>query len=156
MFVTDVLEIRSATADDIPAIVDMLADDPLGATRESPADLAPYLAALERIAASPSERLMVAVLDGKPVGTMQINIVHGFSQRGMTRAIIQSVRVHKNLRGQGLGSQLMRWAIAESRGAGARQVQLSSDDSRTDAHRFYERLGFTGSSRGFKMSLADD
>jgi hypothetical protein len=32
-------------------------------------------------------------------------------------------------------------------------VQLTSDNTRTDAHRFYERLGFARSHTGFKIQL---
>jgi GNAT superfamily N-acetyltransferase len=147
------LEIRPATADDVPAIVGMLADDPLGARRESPDDLTPYLAALERLSADPNQRLVVAVREGRVVGTLQLTIVPGLSRRGATRSIIEGVRVHADERGSGLGTQLIEWAIDESRLVGCQLVQLTSDNTRTDAHRFYERLGFTASHTGFKLSL---
>ncbi|MBZ9644994.1 GNAT family N-acetyltransferase [Streptomyces sp. PSKA30] len=147
------LEIRAAVADDIPAIVGMLADDPLGARRESPDDLAPYLAALERLSADPNQHLMVAVREGRVVGTLQLTIVPGLSRRGATRSIIEGVRIHADERGSGLGTQLIQWAIDESRNQHCQLVQLTSDSSRTDAHRFYERLGFTASHVGFKLAL---
>lgn len=147
------LEIRPAVADDVPAIVGMLADDPLGAQRESPDDLAPYLAALERLNADPHQHLMVAVREGRVVGTLQLSIIPGLSRRGSTRSIIESVRIHADERGSGLGTQLIEWAIDASRHHGCRLVQLTSDRTRTDAHRFYERLGFTASHLGFKLHL---
>jgi len=147
------LEIRSATADDIPAIVAMLADDPLGAQRESPGDLAPYRVAFERIAADPNQQLVVAVRDGEAVGTLQLTVIPGLGRRGATRSLIEAVRVHRSMRGAGLGTQLIEWAIDQSRSLGANLVQLTSDASRTDAHRFYERLGFVNSHLGFKLSL---
>ncbi|MFJ4568097.1 GNAT family N-acetyltransferase [Streptomyces caelestis] len=147
------LEIRSATAEDVPAIVGMLADDPLGAQRESPNDLAPYLTALERLSADPNQRLVVAVQEGRVVGTLQLTIIPGLSRRGATRSIIEGVRVHAEDRGSGLGTQLIEWAIDESRQQGCQLVQLTSDVTRTDAHRFYERLGFTASHTGFKLPL---
>ncbi|MEU9794806.1 GNAT family N-acetyltransferase [Streptomyces sparsogenes] len=147
------LEIRPATADDIPAIVAMLADDPLGARRESPDDPAPYRAAFERIAHDPDQRLVVAVRDGRTIGTLQLTVVPGLSRRGATRSIIEGVRVHADERGSGLGTQLIQWAIDESRRAGCVLVQLTSDATRTDAHRFYERLGFEASHVGFKLVL---
>jgi GNAT superfamily N-acetyltransferase len=147
------LEIRSATAEDVPAIVGMLADDPLGAQRESPNDLAPYLTALERLSADPNQRLVVAVREGRVVGTLQLTIIPGLSRRGATRSIIEGVRVHAEDRGSGLGTQLIEWAIDESRQQGCQLVQLTSDVTRTDAHRFYERLGFTASHTGFKLPL---
>jgi GNAT superfamily N-acetyltransferase len=147
------LEIRAAVIDDLPAIVDMLADDPLGAQRESPDDLSPYRTALERLSADPNQRLVVAVREGRVVGTLQLTIVPGLSRRGATRSIIEGVRVHADERGSGLGTRFIEWAIEESRRENCQLVQLTSDTSRTDAHRFYERLGFVASHVGFKLQL---
>ncbi|MFJ6554845.1 GNAT family N-acetyltransferase [Streptomyces luteogriseus] len=147
------LEIRAAVADDVPAIVGMLADDPLGAQRESPDDLTPYLSALERLSADPNQRLVVAVREGRVVGTLQLTIIPGLSRRGATRSIIEGVRIHAEERGSGLGTELIEWAIEESRAQGCQLVQLTSDKTRADAHRFYERLGFTASHTGFKLQL---
>ncbi|MFJ8592153.1 GNAT family N-acetyltransferase [Streptomyces sp. NPDC093598] len=147
------LEMRAAVADDVPAIVAMLADDPLGAQRESPDDLTPYLTALERLSTDPNQRLIVAVREGRVVGTLQLTIIPGLSRRGATRSIIEGVRIHADERGSGLGTRLIEWAIEESRGQGCQLVQLTSDKTRTDAHRFYERLGFTASHTGFKLQL---
>ncbi|GAA3373208.1 GNAT family N-acetyltransferase [Streptomyces sannanensis] len=147
------LEIRPADSDDIPAIVAMLADDPLGAQRESPDDLTPYLTAFRRLAADPNQHLTVAVREGRVVGTLQLTVVPGLSRRGATRSIIEGVRIHADERGSGLGTRLIEWAVAESRRQGCRLVQLTSDATRTDAHRFYERLGFEPSHVGFKLPL---
>ncbi|ANP56167.1 GNAT superfamily N-acetyltransferase [Streptomyces griseochromogenes] len=147
------LEMRRATAQDLPTIVAMLADDPLGAQRESPDDLTPYLAALERLSADPNQHLMVAVRDGRVIGTLQLTIIPGLSRKGATRSIIEGVRIHADERGSGLGTQLIEWAIEESRRLDCQLVQLTSDSSRTDARRFYERLGFTASHVGFKLQF---
>ncbi|MFE3601514.1 GNAT family N-acetyltransferase [Streptomyces sp. NPDC059142] len=147
------LEIRPAAPDDIPAIVALLADDTLGAQRESPDDLAPYAAAFERLAADPNQHLVVAVRDHRVVGTLQLTIVPGLSRRGATRSLIEAVRVHSDERGSGLGTRFIEWAIDMSRREGCQLVQLTSDATRTDAHRFYERLGFTASHIGFKLSV---
>ncbi|WCN01965.1 GNAT family N-acetyltransferase [Streptomyces sp. M92] len=147
------LEIRPTTEADLPAIVGMLADDPLGARRESPDDLSPYLAAFQRLSADPNQHVIVAVRDGRVVGTLQLTIVPGLSRRGATRSVIEGVRVHADERGGGLGTQLIEWAVDESRRQGCQLVQLTSDKTRTDAHRFYERLGFSASHTGFKLQL---
>ncbi|MFH8976505.1 GNAT family N-acetyltransferase [Streptomyces sp. NPDC017890] len=147
------LEIRPTAEDDIPAVVAMLADDPLGAQRESPDDLSPYLAAYERLSADPNQRLAVAVRGGRVVGTLQLTIVPGLSRRGATRSIIEGVRIDAAERGSGLGTQLIEWAVEESRRQGCHLVQLTSDKTRTDAHRFYESLGFSASHTGFKLQL---
>jgi GNAT superfamily N-acetyltransferase len=150
--VTDI-EIRRAGPADIAAIVAMLADDELGAARESPGDLAPYQAAFARLDKDPDQLLLVAVRDGAVVGTLQLTIIAGLSRRGATRAVIEAVRVHRAARRAGIGEQLVHWAVAESRRRGCQLVQLTSDKSRLRAHQFYERLGFTASHVGFKLQL---
>ncbi|RZF07164.1 GNAT family N-acetyltransferase [Streptomyces albidoflavus] len=149
----DTLLIRRAEASDVAAIVAMLADDPLGATRESPDDLTPYLAAHTRLAADPNQHLVVAERAGKVVGTLQLTLIPGLSRRAATRSLIEGVRVHADERGSGLGTLLIEWAVETSRAEGCQLVQLTSDATREDAHRFYERLGFVASHVGFKLQL---
>ncbi|MFB7912119.1 GNAT family N-acetyltransferase [Kitasatospora sp. NPDC056076] len=150
---TAVLTIRRAGEGDLPAIVAMLADDPLGATRESPDDLTPYRTAFTRIDRDPHQHLVVAERAGRVVGTLQLTVIPGLSRAGGTRTIIEGVRIHADERGSGLGTELIEWAVERSRELGADLVQLTSDATRTDAHRFYERLGFTASHLGFKRQL---
>ncbi|MFJ6434554.1 GNAT family N-acetyltransferase [Streptomyces sp. NPDC091416] len=147
------LEIRPAATGDLAEIVAMLADDPLGAGRESPDDLSPYLAAFRRLADDPHQHVMVAVRADRVVGTLQLTVIPGLSRRGSTRSVIEGVRVHGDERGSGLGTQLIQWAVDESRRQDCQLVQLTSDATRTDAHRFYERLGFVASHVGFKLTL---
>ncbi|MFD0354387.1 GNAT family N-acetyltransferase [Streptomyces sp. NPDC127110] len=147
------LTIRPATEADLPDIVAMLADDPLGATRESPDDLAPYAAALKRLTDDPHQQVVVAVRAERVVGTLQLTIVPGLSRKGATRSIIEGVRIHDDERGSGLGTRFIEWAVERSRQEGCVLVQLTSDVTRMDAHRFYERLGFTASHVGFKLQL---
>ncbi|MFJ2578916.1 GNAT family N-acetyltransferase [Kitasatospora aureofaciens] len=147
------LTIRRAAEEDLPAIVAMLADDPLGATRESPDNLTPYRAAFARIDGDPHQHLVVAERAGRTVGTLQLTFVPGLSRKGSTRTIIEGVRIHADERGSGLGTELIQWAIERSRALDADLVQLTSDATRTDAHRFYERLGFVRSHFGFKLQL---
>ncbi|WP_424921429.1 N-acetyltransferase family protein [Streptomyces sp. wa1] len=147
------LDIRPAALADIPAVVAMLADDPLGAQRESPDDLVPYRSAFRRMCDDPNQHLVVAVREDQVVGTLQLTVIPGLSRRGATRSVIEGVRVHAEERGSGLGTQLIQWAVDESRRQGCQLVQLTSDNTRTDAHRFYERLGFTASHIGFKLAL---
>jgi GNAT superfamily N-acetyltransferase len=149
------LEIRPATRDDVPAIVAMLADDPLGAAREDLGDPQTYDAAYDRVVADPGQHLVVAERGGSIVGTLQLSVIPGLSRRGATRSIIEGVRVARDERGSGIGTELVTWAVEESRRLGCTLVQLTSDASRTDARRFYERLGFAASHVGFKLQLDD-
>lgn len=145
--------IRRATASDVAAIVAMIADDQLGATRESLDDLTPYLAAFEQIDADPNQLLVVADRNDEVIGTLQLTIIPGLSRRGSTRGLIEAVRVAAPARGSGLGSTLVRWAVEESRTRGCTLVQLTSDKSRIEAHRFYTNLGFTNTHEGFKLKF---
>ena len=147
------LEIRPAVAADVPMIVSLLADDALGATRESdPADPR-YAAAFADIASDPRQLLVVGVLDGAIVATVQITFIPGLSRRGSVRALIEAVRVRGDLRGGGLGRQLITWAIDEARDRGCAVIQLTTDKSRVDAHRFYASMGFEASHLGMKLAL---
>ncbi len=143
---------RTATRADLPALVAMLADDPLGQGRES-ADLAPYLAAFDRIAAQPMHQIIVAETGGRVVATCQLTILDGLSRQGMTRALVEAVRTVPDLRGQGIGAALMAEAEARARAAGARMIQLTTDKSRLRAHAFYDRLGYAPSHLGYKKML---
>ncbi|ADH68942.1 MULTISPECIES: GNAT family N-acetyltransferase [Nocardiopsis] len=147
------ITINRARAEDVAAIVAMLADDELGARREDPGNPAPYLAAFEVIDADPHQFLAVARRGDRVVGTLQLTFLPGLSHRGATRAQVEAVRVHSDVRGGGLGTDLLAWAEEEARRRGAAMLQLTSDASREDAHRFYERLGYTASHVGFKKRL---
>jgi GNAT superfamily N-acetyltransferase len=144
------VEISRATAQDVPAIVAMLADDPLGARRERPGDPA-YAEAFEEIDADPRQVLVVARAGAEVVGTLQLTFIPGLSRLGATRALIEAVRVRSDQRGDGLGARLIQWAVDTARERGAAMVQLTTDASRKDAHRFYERLGFVASHVGMKL-----
>jgi GNAT superfamily N-acetyltransferase len=149
------IEVRRAIEGDVAAIVALLADDPLGAAREDvsmpPADA--YTRAFHAIDADPNQYLAVMTDDGAVVGTLQLTFIAGLSRKGALRGQIEAVRVAAGKRGAGLGQGLFEWAIAECRARGCRTVQLTTDRSRADAHRFYERLGFAASHIGYKLAL---
>ncbi|WP_406299613.1 GNAT family N-acetyltransferase [Embleya sp. NBC_00888] len=153
------IEIRPAGRDDIAAIVGLLVDDTLGSGRDSQEDLTPYLAAFERVTADPNQELVVMTRPDPAtgartvIGTLQLTIIPGLSQRGTTRALVEAVRIAGSERGGGLGTILMRWTIDRARERGATLVQLTSNGTRENAHRFYRNLGFTDSHVGFKLTL---
>ncbi|MDT0275312.1 GNAT family N-acetyltransferase [Blastococcus goldschmidtiae] len=146
--------VRRAVSADLPALVALLADDPLGALRES-ADggLEPYRRAFALVDADPAHLLVVALAGAEAVGTLQLSFLPGLSRRGALRAQVEGVRVRADRRGDGLGEALLRWALAEARRRDCAVVQLTTDQARPDAHRFYERLGFVASHRGYKLGL---
>lgn len=146
---------RRATAEDVPAIVALLADDDLGRSRETPYDLAPYLRAFADIDADPAHLLAVAEAGHDVVGTLQLSVIPGLSRRGALRAQVEAIRVARGARGSGVGAAMVGWAIEEARRRGCVLVQLTTDKRRTDAHRFYARLGFVASHEGLKLDLGD-
>lgn len=147
--------IREATENDLEAIIALFADDPLGGHGDTtdPQALPDYRAAFTRIAASPNETLYVAELDGAVVGTFQTMVTTTLTARGASSLIIEAVQTRADMRGRGIGAAMIGFAVDKARDDGMRLVQLTSNAVRKDAHRFYERLGFTPSHIGFKMKL---
>jgi ribosomal protein S18 acetylase RimI-like enzyme len=149
------LAFRSATRDDLPAIIAMIADDQLGQARDDarlPLDQR-YVDAFAALERDPNQLLVAVEQAGKLIGCFQITFIPGISRRGAWRGQIESVRVARAKRGAGIGTAMFEWAIAECRRRGCNLVQLYTDKSRTDAHRFYERLGFKASHEGMKLAL---
>jgi ribosomal protein S18 acetylase RimI-like enzyme len=147
--------IRRARRDDVPEIVRLLADDPLGRTREALTQPLPesYYQAFEAIETDPHQFLAVVEQAGRIVGTFQLSFIPGMSLQGAWRAQIEAVRIDHHLRNQGLGRAVMGWAIEQARQRGCALVQLTTHKSRRDAHRFYQRLGFISSHEGMKLKL---
>ncbi|PYY49289.1 GNAT family N-acetyltransferase [Curtobacterium sp. MCLR17_043] len=153
------LTLRNATEADLDALMTLLSDDPISAARGDVAaseDRPQYAEALRSIVDDPTNALLVAEdADGRLVGTLQLTRIPGMARRGATRLLVEAVRVSSALRSGGIGSALMRWVTDVAAPAlRAPLVQLTSDAARTDAHRFYERLGFTGSHVGFKYRVS--
>src|SRR5262245_36251130 len=146
---------RGATRSDLPAIITLLADDVLGKARDFTEVDEEYERAFAAIDADPRNRLVVADDDGEIIGCFQITYIPGLGRHGAERSLIEAVRVRSDRRGHGIGAQMMRWAIDHARERGCALVQLTTDKSRHDAHRFYERLGFVASHEGMKLSLRD-
>lgn len=149
------LKFRQAKHEDLPKIVQMLADDFLGAARERYENPLPesYVNAFEEIDADKNNELIVAENDGEIVGTLQITFTPSISFQGGKRATVESVRVDEKYRGQGIGNELMLWAIERAKQENCVAMQLTTNAERTDAHRFYEYLGFTGTHLGMKLKL---
>ncbi|MDL4773774.1 MULTISPECIES: GNAT family N-acetyltransferase [Thermomonosporaceae] len=146
---------REATPDDLPGIVRLLADDPLGATRETPAGTVPetYLAAFAAITQSADNILVVAEVGGALAGTMQLTYIPGLTYTGGLRAQIEGVRVAAEQRGRGIGQSMIGWAIERARERGCRLIQLTTDRQRPESVRFYQKIGFRPSHMGMKLHL---
>jgi ribosomal protein S18 acetylase RimI-like enzyme len=149
---------RSALLTDLPDLVQLLANDPLGATREStqsPPHPA-YSAAFRAIDADPNNEILVAVLDDRIAAMLQITYTQYLTHTGSRRATIEGVRVLRQFRGQGMGRLMLQHAIECARARGCSIVQLTTDKTRPEAIRFYRQLGFAVSHEGMKLKLASD
>jgi ribosomal protein S18 acetylase RimI-like enzyme len=148
------ISIRPARRGDVPAIVAMLADDALGRGRERIEDPLPpsYLQAFEKVERDPNIFLVVAEGEGgEVIGCLQLCILPGLSSQGASRGLIEDVRVASHCRSQGIGEQLVQWAIVEAQSKGCRLVELLTHNTRIDAQRFYKRLGFQASHVGMTV-----
>lgn len=150
------LNFRRATKDDLPSIVKLLADDPLGSTRERysvplPQTYYDAYAAIERD--ENNELIVVEDADRQILGVLQMTFIPCITYQGGWRALIEGVRVASQVRSSGIGRQLFRWAIERARARGCHMLQLTSDKTRPDAIRFYESLGFVASHEGMKLKL---
>lgn len=149
------LVILTATPEDLPAVVSLLAADEVAVSRESLTDpiAESYVAAFEAISADPNHELLVAEKNGEVVGTFQLSFLPNMTYRGAWRTQIEGVMVSVDHRNQGIGTAMMQWAIAKSRERGCGLAQLTSFNQRTKAHRFYEKLGFRFTHQGAKLAL---
>jgi GNAT superfamily N-acetyltransferase len=148
--------VRRAVAADVPRVVELLQQLSMdGGLRE---DLGPplpqrYYDAFATIDADPSNDLLVADVEGKVVGTFQLTIIPSMRRGGIRTAMVEAVVVDARVRGHGMGEAMMQWAIDEAKRRGCGMLHLTSNKARTDAHRFYERLGFQKTHEGLRMSL---
>jgi GNAT superfamily N-acetyltransferase len=148
----DHVVVRQAVDADVPRIVELFTHGSLVEGKEDPGDSAPYLSALAEIDRGPG-RVLVAEVGGQVVGVCQLIVFRHLQNRGGLCAEVESVHVHPDHRGNGIGGVLMRAAVQQARELGCYRVQLTSNNARPEAHRFYERLGFEPSHRGFKLKL---
>ena len=147
--------IRLARKSDIIAIVGLLADDPLGATREkSESPLCEsYVQAFDSIDSDPNNELVVAAIDGEIVAVLQLTFIPYMTYQGSWRALIEGVRVAASHRSQGIGRLIFEWAIARAQERDCRMVQLTTDKTRPEALNFYAQLGFVSSHHGLKLKF---
>jgi GNAT superfamily N-acetyltransferase len=145
--------VRSARPEDLPRLVELLEFGSLVEGKEDRADGPAYASALDEIRATPGCDVLVAEADGEVVGTCQLIVFRHLQSRGGRCAEIESMHVHPDHRGRGIGSQLLGAAVDAARQAGCYRIQLTSNRQRLDAHRFYEREGLTASHVGFKRHL---
>jgi len=146
--------IRAATEEDVPRILELY-EELVITTSEAEQNRNPSLDDSRRvyaqIRAMPGYELLVAEEEGEVVGSVVLLIVPNLSHRASPWAVVENLIVTQQQHRQGIGRQLMKDAIARARGAGCYEIQLSSNKTRDEAHRFYESLGFEASAHGFRL-----
>lgn len=149
------MEFRKANKNDVYSIVRLLADDELGSQRERFEEPLPaaYIEAFNEIELQGGNQIILAVENEKVIGCLQLTIIPGLARQGMKRAQIEAVRVDRDYRGKRIGEKLFEKAISIAKSKECGMVQLTTDKQRGDAHRFYERLGFSASHEGMKLIL---
>ena len=149
------LTFRDALEKDLPLMVEMLADDELGSQREDTSNpLNPsYLSAFKSIVVDPNNELIVVEEEGNIIGMLQLTFIPYLSHRGSWRCLVEGVRIHKNFRGDGIGTRVFEWVIQYAREKEVKILQLTSDKQRQDAIRFYEGFGFKSTHEGFKLKF---
>lgn len=148
------MNFRSATRNDVPVIVDLLANDHLGRKRETYGEPLPdvYYDAFEAIHKDPNQELMVVENEqAEVIGTFQLSYIQYLSYRGGVRAQVESIHVREDQRGKGVGEGMLQWIIGRAQERKAKMLQLTSDKQRPDAIRFYQKQGFIASHEGFKL-----
>ncbi|MFD0072615.1 GNAT family N-acetyltransferase [Streptomyces sp. NPDC127166] len=145
--------LRPATRAELPAVLALLADEDRAVDPASVVVTEAYERAFADIEADPRNEMLVLVDDGLVLGCLQATYIPGLGKGGAERALIEAVRIRADRRGGGLGRELMVRAVARAKERGCALVQLTSNKQRTDAHRFYARLGFARSHDGFKLAL---
>ncbi|MNH82991.1 putative acetyltransferase [compost metagenome] len=149
------MECREATLGDLPDIIRLLTDDELGLTREQYELPVPqyYVDAFHEITNQAGNSIIVAAQDENVIGCLQLTFIPGLTFQGMLRAQIEGVRVDSSYRNRGIGELLIRHVIYLAKERGCRVVQLTTNKLRTDAQRFYTRLGFKSTHVGMKIEI---
>jgi GNAT superfamily N-acetyltransferase len=147
------VNIREATREDLDALVELLHEDVIREIDESRVAPSSYAAAFEEITADAHQELLVGEIDGDVVATGQLTWVRRLTYVGGLMCVVESVRVRSDLRGAGLGRELMEHVIALGRERGAARIELTTNAQRARAQEFYRGLGFVASHIGMKYYL---
>lgn len=154
----DWMKFRRASFEDLTAIVKLISDDKLGVLRENYCMPLPveYETAFKRIDGDENQELIV-VTDKQEeiIGVFQLSFIQYLTYQGGIRAQIEGVRVRDDYRGEGVGEEMIRWAIQRAKQRNAHLLQLTTDKKRPRALQFYEKMGFVASHEGLKLHLKE-
>lgn len=143
--------LRTATIADLPTILDLLAT--LDSAGTPPMDLAQAEVVFTRMQVYPSYRIWLVEAGREILGTYSLMIMDNLGHRGAPEAIVENVAVVAAARGRGIGRLMMEHAMAEARAAGCYKLVLSSNAARTEAHAFYDALGFERHGISFRVDF---
>jgi GNAT superfamily N-acetyltransferase len=151
--VTEILptHCRAATADDLPAVLDLYAQPDFDDGKVLPIGEATRL--LERFATYPDYTLYVAEQDGEIVGSFALLIMDNIGHRGAPSGIVEDVVVAAERHGRGIGRAMMDFAQARCRDKRCYKLVLSSNARRERAHAFYESIGFARHGYSFRTEF---
>ncbi len=149
------INIRKAKREDVPHIVNLLANDLLRKQREHFQEPLPqqYYDAFTEIDNDKNNYLIVVEDGDKIIGTLQLTIVTYLTYQGGKRCQIEGVRIDESYRKKGLGKQMIEWAINKAHELDCHLVQLTMDKKRLETIEFYKNLGFVASHEGLKLHL---
>lgn len=147
---------RQAEQSDLRRIIALMADDERGRAREIVSDpiYPTYQTAFDQIIKDPNHHLLVAEKDGRVVATCHLTWIPSLIEQGGMRLNIEAVFVCSSCRGEGIGTAMITHVLdkfGEKRGC--KSAQLTSSKGRTQARKFYEKLGFIASHEGLKKYL---
>lgn len=155
MIERDALRFRRALRSDLPVIICLYADDDRGGHGDAwnETNRPAYEAAFDEITGHPRDALMVIEKDGVVIGTFLLTLLPGLTGRASRRLQLRSVEVRADLRSQGIGAHMLAFVEDYARTHGAVMIELTSNNTRPEAHRFYERHGYAKSHAGFKKKV---
>jgi GNAT superfamily N-acetyltransferase len=139
-----VIEIRPAKRNDLGAILALMADLEID---DQVLNLSIAEAIFERMQDYPNYTIYVAVAEGEIIGTL--------AHMGAPSGIVEDVVVHSSWRGQGIGKQMMQFAMQQCQKAGCYKLVLSSNLRRELAHKFYDQLGFQRHGYSFMVPIIE-
>ena len=144
---------RAASRADLPALVALyreLESDVSNVTLGGASQI------FDRIEKYPNYSIYLALDGADVIGTFALLIMDAIGERCQPVGVVVDVVVARLARGKGTGKSMMKFAMGKCAAAGCYKMMLSSNIRRTDAHRFYESLGFEQHGISFIVGVAPD
>jgi len=141
---------REALESDLPGVLSLYAQ--LGQDDGSVLPLDTAASIYGKMKSYPDYKIHVALAGERVIGTFALLVMDNLGHFGTPSAILEDVVVAEDLRGQGIGKQMMDYANSLCRLKGCYKMSFSSNINREAAHRFYESLGYRKHGYSFYVS----